>query len=339
MKAHVSKKKKQEVENLKRLISNNSVIGILDLVGLPSSQFQKMRAMLKNSVIIRVTKKRLIRLALKEAEKDKPGITRLEDVLKDCMPAMIFTSQEPFKLSKTLSKSKSNAPAKVGQKAPREIIIPAGPTSFSPGPIIGELGQSGIQAGIEAGKVIIKKDCLLLKEGETITERKLGILTRFAIMPMEIGLNLVSLYENGMIYGKDVLSIDEETYISNVIKAVQEARNLAINIAYPTKETITILIQKAYLESKSLAKVSNISKENVEKLIKEAEDTSKNLINNLSVPKDEEETTKKKPKKDSEELEIKQPMPYSEETAKRAEEIIMEMKDKAIKEHNNRGGK
>lgn len=340
MKAHISKKKKQEVENLKRLISNSSVIGIVDLVGLPSSQFQTMRAKLKSSVIIRVTKKRLIRLALKEAEKDKPGITRLEEVLKDCMPAMIFTSQEPFKLSKTLSKSKSNAPAKVGQKAPREIIIPAGPTSFSPGPIIGEFGQSGIQAGIEAGKVIIKKDCLLLKEGETITERKLGILTRFAIMPMEIGLNLVSLYENGMIYGKDVLSIDEATYISNIIKAVQEARNLAINANYPTKETIIILIQKAYLESKSLAKSSNVSTENVEKLIKEAEDTSKNLINELDVQGNEEEDIdKKKVKKDSEELEIKQPMPYSEETAKKAEEIIREMKDKAIKKDDIHGGK
>lgn len=337
MKANILKKK-QEVENLKRLISNSPVIGILDLVGLPSSQFQKMRAKLKNSVIIRVAKKRLIRLALKEAEKDKPGITRLEEALKDCIPAMIFTSQDPFRLSKTLSKSKSNAPAKVGQKAPREIIIPAGPTSFSPGPIIGELGQSGIQAGIEAGKVIIKKDCLLLKEGETITERKLGILTRFAIMPMEIGLNLVSLYENGIIYGKDVLSIDEATYISNIIKAVQEARNLAINVNYPTKETIIILIQKAYFESKSLAKSSNISTEDVKKLIKEAEDTSKNLINELNVQKSEEDISKEKVKKKSEEFEIKQPMPYSEETAKRAEEIILEMKDKAIRKDAH-GGK
>ncbi|MBI2112759.1 50S ribosomal protein L10, partial [Candidatus Woesearchaeota archaeon] len=36
-----------------------------------------------------------------------------------------------------LEKNKSNAPAKPGQVAPKDITVKAGATSFAPGPIIG----------------------------------------------------------------------------------------------------------------------------------------------------------------------------------------------------------
>ena len=44
-----------------------------------------------------------------------------------------------------LEKSKSNAPAKPGQTAPSDLVLPAGETPFTPGPMIGELGQLGIK--------------------------------------------------------------------------------------------------------------------------------------------------------------------------------------------------
>ena len=47
-------------------------------------------------------------------------------------------------------------------------MIPAGPTPFAPGPIIGELGMLKIKAGIEAGKVVIKEDAHVAKKGDVI---------------------------------------------------------------------------------------------------------------------------------------------------------------------------
>ncbi len=340
MKAHISEEKKKEVQTLKKLISEYPIIGIVDLTGLPSQQFQKMRSKLKDEVIIKVTKKRLIKLALRESEENKPGILKLEESLQDSMPAIIFTSQDPFKLSKKLTKNKSSAPAKVGQISPRDIIIPAGPTSFSPGPIIGELGQAGIQAGIEAGKVIIKKDFKLLAEGEEINERKLGILTRFGIMPMEIGLNLLSLYQDGEVFTKDVLSIDEKQCLDNITKAVLEAKNFAIGICYTNEETIALLIQKAYLEAKSLAESQNIAtNDSVEKLIKKAETTSRIVKDNLNIQDNIIKGTEEEQKQEKEvELKKASPLPYTKETEKEAQDIITAMKDKAIKENNAHGG-
>ena len=59
-KAHVSEFKKKEVERIKKLLSENEVIGILDLTNLPSAQFQKLKNKLKKNLEIRVSKKSLI---------------------------------------------------------------------------------------------------------------------------------------------------------------------------------------------------------------------------------------------------------------------------------------
>ena len=54
--------------------------------------------------------------------------------------------------------------AKAGETAPEDIVIEKGPTSFKPGPIVGELQQAGIPAAIEGGKVRIRETKTVVKE-------------------------------------------------------------------------------------------------------------------------------------------------------------------------------
>ena len=148
-----------------------------------------------------------------------------------------------------MKKSRSAAPAKAGQIAPNNIVVAAGQTSFSPGPIIGELGSIGVKTGIEAGKVVIKQDSIVVKEGQMIQSNVATLLTRLGIEPMEIGLNITGVYENGEIYTRKVLDIDEKQFASDLIKCAKDAFNLAFNISYPTKENIDLLIKKAHLDA------------------------------------------------------------------------------------------
>jgi len=204
-------------------------------------------------------KRRIIKLAIDNSKKE--NIKELEKNLEG-MPALIFTKENPFNIYKILQKSKSSAPAKPGQKAPKDIIVPAGPTSFAPGPIIGELGQAGIKAGIDGGKVAIKADSLVAKKGEPIKEGVAKVLTRLGIEPMEIGLNLVAVYEDKIIYSNDVLAIDEDEYIGRVSEASSYAYNLAFEIKYPIQEIIEMLLAKAEMEAKSLDNDYKISSGN-----------------------------------------------------------------------------
>ena len=250
--AHVSVKKKKEVEELKKLIKKYKVFGIIDLTNLPSAQMQSLRAKLKNSLLIRTSKKRLFKIVFNAVKEDKSNIDQLLPKLENCMPALIFSNEDPFKIAALLERNKSSAPAKEGNISPSDLIIPAGPTPFTPGPIIGELGQMKIKAMVEGGKIVIREDTLIAKKGEVISAKVADLLTKLGIEPMEIGINLIAVYDNGNIYNKESLYIDPEIVINEIKRFALDSFSLAVNINYISKETIELLIKKAYLESLSL---------------------------------------------------------------------------------------
>jgi large subunit ribosomal protein L10 len=209
-----------------------------------------MREQLRGSVLIRMTKKRFLKIAFANAK--KPNITKLIELQKG-MPALIFTEENPFKLFKILKKNQSKAPIKAGQTAPNDLIVPAGATNFSPGPIIGELGAFKIKTGIENGKVAIKEDAVVAKEGDTVSQKLAAILQRLGIEPMTIGLDVVAVYQDGEIIGKDILDVDEEAYLNKIRKSASESFALAVEIGYACKDTIESMLQKAFTDAKTLA--------------------------------------------------------------------------------------
>ncbi|MFH1770109.1 MAG: 50S ribosomal protein L10 [archaeon] len=279
--AHVSQHKKDKVKEFTKLIDEYPIIGIVNMKNLPTKQLQVMRAKLRGNVLLRMTKTRLIRIALDNSK--KPGIDKLKEQLKG-MPALLFTKENPFSLFSTLKKNKSKAPISGGQTAPNDIVVPAGKTSFTPGPVIGELGGYGIMAGVEDGKIAIKQDKVVAKEGDVVSAKLAGLLQRLGIEPMEIGLDLVAVYENNEILTKDILDVDEDKYRANFMSASSMAFNLAVNIGFPTAETVIVLIQKAVAESRALVKEANImTSENVGDILAKAEGQAKALDSKLDI--------------------------------------------------------
>lgn len=266
---HVSAKKQKTVEELRVLLDNYPVIALIDMQNLPAPQLQSMKQSLRGKAHIRMTNGRLIKIVLRQSKQN--GLNTLAEKIQG-MPALLFTKENPFKLYKLLSANKSAAPAKPGQKAPKDVIVPEGKTSFAPGPILGELGQLGIKAGIEEGKVAIKAAKLLVKEGEVFTSKAAEVLTRLNILPMEVGLNILAVYENGTIFDKKILSIDDKSVLADLQRLHREAFALAIDISYASKDTITALIQKTYRDAVALADAKEIvTSENTVKLLAKAE--------------------------------------------------------------------
>ncbi|MAG78412.1 50S ribosomal protein L10 [archaeon] len=281
-KAFVSKSKKNVVKELQDLAKQYPIVGIVDMENLPARQLQRMRSSLKGKVVIRMTKGRLMRVTF-DSLKDTPGMEDLKEKIRG-MPALIFTKENPFKLYKMLQKSKSPAPAKAGQTAPKDIIVPAGKTPFAPGPVIGELGQLGIKAGIEDGKVAIKEDKLLVKEGDTISAKQAEILTRLSIEPMEVGLNIISVLEAGTLFERKTLDIDEDEYVNNLKSLHSEAFNLAVKIGYASKDTIKTLLSKASKDASALADSQDIiTDENIKRLVGKANAQATGLKNKVNV--------------------------------------------------------
>ncbi len=255
--AKAAVQKKDAIGLLVKLFNSYGVVAVVNLESLPSAQLQRMRATLGNDLQIVMAKKTVFMRAIESAKGAHNGIEQLAKLLVG-MPALLFTNQSPFKLANTLRKSKSKAPAKPGQTAPFDIIIPAGPTSFAPGPIISELAGVGIKAGVEAGKIAVKVPCTIVREGEKIKPKVAEVLAKFNLQPMEVGLSLVAAYEAGIIYDGKVLSVDPAAYVSELVSAAAESRAVALQIGFPASETIMLLIAKSAREARHVAREFNI---------------------------------------------------------------------------------
>jgi len=253
----VAEWKTGEIETLTQMISENPVVGIVNISNIPAPQLQQMRKGLQGIASLRVTKNTLLSLALKQVENKIKGIEKISEAI-DGETAVIATEKNPFRLYKEIERTKTNAPAKGGEIAQKDITIEKGETPFKPGPIVGELQSAGIPAAIEGGAVVIKQTKTLVKKGEKIPVDLAKMLTRLEIFPREIGLDLRAVYENEIIFTPDVLHVDSDQILANFQKAAWGSFNLALKIGYTTTATITPLLRKAYCDVVAVAKHCNI---------------------------------------------------------------------------------
>lgn len=194
--------------------------------------------------------------------------------------AVIATDMNPFKLFAQLKAARTNAPAKGGEIATYDIEVKAGDTPFKPGPIVGELQKVGIPAAIQEGKVVIKTDKVLVPKGEKISQEIAQMLTRLEIFPVEIGITLNGVFEEGSIFQPDVLDIDIDEFLGKMKQASVDAFTLAVETSWITKDTIEPLLIKAYYNAFTLAIEQGImNKQTIEHLISKANAQMMNLKN------------------------------------------------------------
>lgn len=250
----VREEKIKEVEDLEKLIEEYPVIGLIDMFKLPSKQLQEIRKNLIEKALIKMTKKSLLKLAIKKSKKQ--GINELENFIPE-QPAIVFTKLEPFKFYSMVEKLKSPAFAKEGDITQSDIKVSAGPTSLLPGPVISELTRAGIPAGIEDERIAIKKDVVVVKKGEKITKHLAAALRKLKIESIEVGLDIVVIF-NGKICEKNALEL-VVIYPKKLKESFNQALNLSINISYPTKENIKYLLAKAFNTAKGLERFGGVS--------------------------------------------------------------------------------
>jgi len=234
--------KMQQVEQLKKVVDSYATIAIVDMHKLPSKQLQNIQKKIRGKAVMKMTKKSLLKLAIKGSSKQNK-----EELLKIIpqQPAIVFTNEDAFKFYMLVDKMKSAAPAKEGDVAPNDIFVSAGPTNLMPGPAITELTKAGIPAGVEDGKIAVKKDVVVAKKGDKISKALAPALRKLNIEPMLVGLNIVGIYQDGMIYSKEALGF-ANTFQEKLKVAFSNALSLSVAVCYPTRDSIKYLLAKAY---------------------------------------------------------------------------------------------
>lgn len=249
--ARIAKWKTEKVEELTSLLVGSPVIAVANIKGIPAPQLQVMRRKLRQKARVVVSKNNLFSRAFSKAASNKKGIEKLVEAIEG-QTAILCADMNPFVLYRMVKSAQTQAPARGGEIAPYDILIRAGETSFKPGPIMSDLQRVGLPAAIEGGKIIIRKDKVLVKKGDPIPRDVAIVLSRMNIHPITVGMRIRAAYEDGMILGSDVLDIDQEAFVEELRSCGRKAFNLAMFVNYPCKQTIVPLLSKAVREAFNL---------------------------------------------------------------------------------------
>jgi large subunit ribosomal protein L10 len=264
------------VEKAAQLARRYPVIAVTSLSKVRAGQLMAVRKALRGKAEIFVVKNKLAALALK-----KTGVKNADELVQHLtgQNALIFSTIDPFKLYLTLERNKVNLPARAGDAAPEDIIVPAGNTGQPAGPVLSEFREAGIPTKIEAGSIWVTKDSVAAKKAAVITPKLASLLSKLGIKPIRAGLSIALAYENGLIYSGDLVAIDLEKYKESLAQSYVSSKALAIAIGYVTKETAPEIIGKAFREALALAlEIGTITPETAPRILAKAEAEAQALL-------------------------------------------------------------
>ena len=267
---HVAPWKKEMLQKLAELIEKHPVVAIADLQKVRSSQIQEIRKKLRGQAEVLVAKNTILKKAADTMVEKKPHINDFADGLVGSN-LLLFTGMNPYALIVFLNKNKVRVPAKAGDTATSEIMIPAGNTGLQPGPVISEFGEVKVTTRIEGGSIWVAKDTVVASVGDKISPKLASLLSKLGIKPMEAGLSIVRAFDEGLVLKLEDLVFDLESYKSDLTEAFRDAIALSVETEYVLPETAPMIIGNAYREALYLANEAEFpTSENITDLVKQA---------------------------------------------------------------------
>ncbi|MCX6643072.1 MAG: 50S ribosomal protein L10 [Candidatus Bathyarchaeota archaeon] len=246
----VTEQKTQVVEQTVDLLNKYEVIAAANLFKIQSGMLMDLRKSLRGQIEVRAVKNTLMRISMEKAQKKS-----IPEFIKaiEGQNVFLFSNGNPFKLALQLEKNKVQVFAKAGDKALKEVVVLAGNTGISPGPMISKFSSLGIKTRIESGNIWVISDTPVIQKGEEITNDLADLLQRLGIKAAQMGLSLKAVYENGEIIPGDMLLIDLPSYKKQLGIAYSNAFQLVLQAAYVSPETAPSLLAMAFQNAKKVA--------------------------------------------------------------------------------------
>ncbi|PIT85517.1 50S ribosomal protein L10 [Candidatus Micrarchaeota archaeon CG10_big_fil_rev_8_21_14_0_10_59_7] len=257
------KEKIESVARIKKDLARHKTVAIATIASLPAKHYLSIKKQTRKEVTIEFARQTLLKRALEES--GRAELKPLEAKFRNGA-VIIVSDLDAFKLYALFKRSKSRTFAKPGAIAPSDIIVPAGETSLAPGPVLTELKQAKIDARISRTKVTIAKDALVAKKGEPISEPVAKILMKLGIEPFEIGIGIISVYDNGTVYDGAALDIDEEGFRQGIMECHRSALNLCVFAEIWNETSAPLIVQKAAREANAIHKLIETKKPATEKM-------------------------------------------------------------------------
>jgi large subunit ribosomal protein L10 len=248
---HYPKKKRLMYDELQHLPTDYKVVALSKMTKVRATQLMMIRKKFRNDIRIKVIKDKV---AIRAFEKVKSvvGIENLSKQLEgQC--ALIFTDINPFKLNLIFSQNKVFLPAKGGDIATKEIVVPAGNTGITPGPVLSEFKAANVPTKIDQGTIWVSKDTVVAKPSDVISTQLASLLSKLNVKPIEAGISVNFAVAEGLTFHAQDLLINLDEYKDELVRSFEQALALATEAGYMTPETVKPLLVKAQQQARSVA--------------------------------------------------------------------------------------
>ena len=276
------KKKQRTYQELQELPKKYNVVALSKMNKVRATQLMTLRKKFHDQINIKIIKNKVAQRAFEKVSKI-PGIEDLSKELEgQC--ALMFTDLSPFKLNLIFSENKVFLPAKGGDIAPKDIIIPAGNTGIPPGPVLSEFKEAKVQTKIDQGSIAVTKDTIVAKSGDVISQKLASLMSKLDIKPIEAGVLVNYAISEGLQFREKDLTLDVKEYVKELQLSYSSALNLAIESNYFAPETIPSILSLAYQKSLNVAlKAGYVSKDTAEIILYNAQAHAHGLSEALKI--------------------------------------------------------
>ena len=276
------KKKQLMYQELQELPKKYNVVALSKMNKVRATQLMTIRKKFHDQINIKIIKNKVAQRAFEKVSKI-PGIEDLSKELEgQC--ALMFTDLSPFKLNLIFSENKVFLPAKGGDIAPKDIIIPAGNTGIPPGPVLSEFKEAKVQTKIDQGSIAVTKDTIVAKSGDVISQKLASLMSKLDIKPIEAGVLVNYAISEGLQFREKDLTLDVKEYVKELQLSYSSALNFAIELNYFSPETIPSILSLAYQKSLNVAlKAGYVSKDTVEIILYNAQANAHGLSEALKI--------------------------------------------------------
>ena len=248
---HYPKKKRLMYQELQDLPTKYNVIALSKMTKVRATQLMAIRKKFRNDIKIRIIKNKV---AIRAFEKVK-GIAGIENLSKQLegQCALMFTNISPFKLNLVFAQNKVFLAAKGGDVASKEVVVPAGNTGITPGPVLSEFKVANVQTRIDQGTIWVSRDTIVAKPGDVISVPLASLLSKLNIKPIEAGISVNFAIAEGLVFKEQDLRINLDEYRDELVRSFQQALALATEAGYMVPETVKPLLAKAQQQARSVA--------------------------------------------------------------------------------------
>jgi len=235
-----TRERKQEYfGRMKQLLETYDTILVVGIDHVSSGQLAKIRKELRaHEATVLMGKNTLMRKVVAAFVEEHEGhaIAELSPYLiGNC--GLIFVKKNLDKVRAIVKANVKAAPAKVGQVAERDVVVPPGPTGCDPGQT--QWFQAlNVPTKIVKGQIEIVSELKLITKGDKVGASEAGLLQKLNILPFTYGVQFLQVFMNGSVFDCAVLDISEDVLRTKFIGGIRFLAAFSLGVGIPTAASL-----------------------------------------------------------------------------------------------------